>query len=70
MGARLMRIEGEVQRSKEGVVHLMARRVFDHSALLARLVDPEGGAGVPRASSPRSGHPRRARILPGSRDFR
>ena len=70
MGARLMRIEGEVQRSKEGVVHLMARRVFDRSALLACLVDPEGSAGAPRASCPRSGHSRRARILPGSRDFR
>ena len=29
MAARLMLIEGEIQKSKEGVVHLMAKRVID-----------------------------------------
>ena len=37
MAARLAEIAGEVQRSKEGVVHLMAKRVTDRSALLERL---------------------------------
>ncbi len=37
MTARLMLIEGEVQVSPEGIVHLMAARVIDRSADLARL---------------------------------
>ena len=46
MAARLMLVEGEVQRSQEGVVHLMATRVQDRSAELRRLssdhvVDPQ-----------------------------
>ena len=65
MAARLAEIHAEVQRSKEGVVHLMAKRVIDRSALLARLddalpVDPE-------ISMAR--HPRNVRVLPKSRDF-
>ena len=39
MAARLMLVEGEVQRSPEGVVHLMANRIVDRSALLDRLSD-------------------------------
>jgi error-prone DNA polymerase len=67
MAARLMRIEGEVQRSKEGVVHLMARRVVDRSALLARLTDPATPGQTPPPV--RANHPRKVRILPASRDF-
>ena len=36
LGARLMRAEGVIERSGE-VVHLVARRLFDDSALLGRL---------------------------------
>ena len=68
MGARMMRIEGEIQRSKEDVVHLMARRITDASALLDQLADPDRAPG--RAPPVRTrGHPRAARILPRSRDF-
>jgi len=71
MGARLMVIDGEVQRSKEGVVHLMAKRVTDRSALLAgldaRAADP--AAQVPAPEPMRRRHPRDVRILPRSRDF-
>jgi error-prone DNA polymerase len=68
MAARLMRIEGEVQRSKEGVVHLMARRIDDRTALLATLAEPQG---PPRPLPPlaSAGHPRKVRMLPASRDF-
>ena len=66
MGARLMVIVGNVQRSKEGVVHLMAQRVIDRSDLLAQLdvaaTPPARGNSVRR-------HPRDVRILPRSRDF-
>ncbi len=68
MGARMMRIEGEIQRSKEDVVHLMARRITDASALLDQLADPERAAD--RAPPVRTrGHPRNVRVLPRSRDF-
>ena len=38
MAARLMEVHGEVQRSKEGVVHLMAHTVIDRTSELTRLV--------------------------------
>jgi error-prone DNA polymerase len=37
MASRLMEAEGEVQRSPEGVIHLMVHRVVDRSPLLASL---------------------------------
>jgi error-prone DNA polymerase len=64
MAARLMEVEGEIQRSQEGVMHLIARRVFDRSDLLGRLTDDSFHA-LPE----RHGHPRNVRILPKSRDF-
>ena len=77
MAARLMGIEGEIQRSKEGVVHLMVRRVVDHTAMLDRLTCR--GAPVPQLShgdairhphrTATRRHPRDVKILPGSRDF-
>jgi error-prone DNA polymerase len=82
MAARLMLIEGEVQHSKEGVVHLMAKRVFDRTSMLDRLsedMDPSlPTARADEASQPSAhrshaqrnhGHPRNVRILPRSRDF-
>ncbi|WP_176592002.1 error-prone DNA polymerase [Sphingobium sp. EM0848] len=68
MASRLMLVEGEVQRSKEGVVHLMASRVHDRTAELSRL--SEGPAdGASRARPRSASHPRNVRILPQSRDF-
>jgi error-prone DNA polymerase len=64
MAARLMVIEGEVQHSKENVVHLMAARVHDRTAMLAHLEDMPG---TPRTQAGR--HPRDVRLLPQSRDF-
>ena len=77
MASRLMLVEGEVQRSKEGVVHLMASRVHDRTAELSRLSDThKPQITLSRADEflhpqhPRtSSHPRNVRILPKSRDF-
>ncbi|MFK8253872.1 error-prone DNA polymerase [Ancylobacter terrae] len=44
MGARLVLVEGRVQKSKEGVVHVMAERVHDRSGELARLFEVHPGA--------------------------
>jgi error-prone DNA polymerase len=67
MAARLMVIEGEVQRSKEGVVHLMARRIIDASDALNLLSSTDHAD--PAAAPATHRHPRDVRILPRSRDF-
>ncbi len=77
MASRLMQVEGVLQRSPEGVVHLMANRVVDRSDLLATLTATRGdGALTPPlargdevARPVPSRHPRDARVLPKSRDF-
>ena len=76
MAARLLEARGIVQKSVEGVIHLMVDRVFDRSAELARLSDT-GHPTVARARAdefgrphaPRGSHPRDVRVLPASRDF-
>ena len=75
MGARLMLVEGRVQKSVEGVVHLMAQRIIDRSLDLLSLSDTHR-AEVPMPIDelknpplPRHRHPRNVRILPKSRDF-
>ena len=77
MAARLMLIEGDIQKSKEGVVHLMAARITDRTDLLDRLTDQEKvrhpisrGDEIHHPQRPRMhGHPRDVRVLPKSRDF-
>jgi error-prone DNA polymerase len=65
MASRLMRIEGEVQRSKEGVVHLMASRIIDCTDRLDHLseshrADPQPSRGdeVAHPQQPRAPNPR------------
>ena len=84
MAARLMQVEGELQRSREGVIHVMAMRIVDRSDVLGQLSEiddarpllsradeflhPQHPRG--RDSPPRTGvHPRDVRLLPKSRDF-
>jgi error-prone DNA polymerase len=64
MGARLILAEGKVQKSPEGVVHLMAEQLIDRSADL-RLLSGQALSTV----RPVHRHPRDVRILPPSRDF-
>jgi error-prone DNA polymerase len=81
MAARLVEIAGRIQRSPEGVTHLVTRRLADHSDLLAAH---DGGAlpnGLALADEIRRPsrdvlgrevgrrHPRDARILPKCRDI-
>jgi error-prone DNA polymerase len=65
MGARLLLAEGKVQKSPEGVLHLMVENLVDRSADLRRLYDDE----APPPALAKGGHPRNVRILPPSRDF-
>jgi error-prone DNA polymerase len=64
MGARMLVAEGRVQKSPEGVVHLMADRLIDRSQDLQLLSED---ALPPVAVTHR--HPRNVRVLPPSRDF-
>jgi len=66
MGARLMLVEGKVQRGSEGVVHLVAERIFDRSYELQRLSEDERQTPPSLA---RQSHPRDVRAVPKSRDF-
>jgi error-prone DNA polymerase len=74
VGSRLLGVDGRVQRSPEGVVHLVAEHLHDRSAELWRIA--EDGLAPPRAHAdealaPRSAprHPRQERVVPKSRDF-
>jgi error-prone DNA polymerase len=76
MGARLMAVHGIVQRDPDSVViHVVARRLEDHSHLLRHLSDETmpstlsqgDAAGSWRAPAAR--HPRDVEIIPKSRDF-
>jgi error-prone DNA polymerase len=74
MGARLMAVHGIVQ-SEEGVIHVVARRLEDHTHMLRHLSEdimeaPLSRGDAPGAMRPPPGrHPRDAEIIPKSRDF-
>nr|WP_252393847.1 error-prone DNA polymerase [Candidatus Rhodoblastus alkanivorans] len=63
MASRLMAVEGRIQKSWAGVVHLLGRRIYDRSDELSRL--SESARGDPD----RARHPRNVRVIPKSRDF-
>ena len=76
MGARLMAVDGIIQRDEDSdVIHVIARRVEDHSHMLRHLSDealpstrnPGDAAGSWRPPAAR--HPRDVEIIPKSRDF-
>ncbi len=75
MGARLMLVEGRVQKSPEGVIHLMAQRIIDRSSDLLSLSQTHRAEMPPVVDElrnpplPRQRHPRNVRIMPKSRDF-
>lgn len=69
MAARLMLIRGVIQRSKEGVTHLMAKTIIDQTELLGRLSSMAEHAPEHAPAPELRKHPRQVRILPRSRDF-
>ena len=68
MGARLLVVEGKIQRSPEDVIHLVAERMVDRTKELNRLTDDEPPRSSP-ADNQMHKHPRQVRVLPKSRDF-
>lgn len=77
MASRLAVIEGQLQKSKEGVIHVIASAVHDRSDLLDALaISHRANPQLTRADEAthpvqqRShGHPRNRRVVPKSRDF-
>jgi error-prone DNA polymerase len=70
MGARLLLVEGKVQRSVDGVVHLVAEHIFDRTEELDRLSEDHHDAPSFRSQgAARHHHPRNVRVVPKSRDF-
>ncbi|HYI43791.1 MAG TPA: error-prone DNA polymerase, partial [Sphingomicrobium sp.] len=76
MGARLMAVEGVIQRDPDSqVIHVVARRLEDDTRMLRRLSDDSmpstlnqgDGAGSWRAPPQR--HPRDAEVVPKGRNF-
>jgi error-prone DNA polymerase len=83
MGARLAVVEGRVQRSPEGIVHVVAERLIDRTIDLQTLAQAEMPTPLARADEVRRpvpdgraagghghAHPRNVRVVPKSRDFR
>jgi error-prone DNA polymerase len=74
MGARLMAVEGIVQRD-EDVIHVIARRLEDDTHRLRQLSEdimdaPLSRGDAPGAMRPPPGrHPRDIEVIPKSRDF-
>jgi error-prone DNA polymerase len=77
MTARLMQLTGRLQRDPaSGVTHIVVETLQDRSDVLLRLSDRSLMPPLSRADevkhpipAPTVGHPRNARIIPGSRDF-
>jgi error-prone DNA polymerase len=76
MGARLVAVHGIVQRDPDSdVIHVVARRLEDHSHMLRHLSDDIVDAPLSRGDAPgamrpaRPRHPRNVEVIPKSRDF-
>jgi error-prone DNA polymerase len=76
MGARLMTVHGIIQRDDDdGVIHVVARQLEDHSHMLRHLSEhimeaPLSRGDAPGAMRPPPGrHPRDVEVIPKSRDF-
>jgi len=55
MGSRLLLVEGRIQRSPEGVVHLMAEKLTDRTQELDRLSEDRAAPPFSRADGPTHG---------------
>jgi len=76
MGARLMAVHGIIQKDEDdGVIHVVARQLEDHTDMLRHLSDEQmpatlsQGDGAGSWRPPAARHPRDVEIIPKSRDF-
>jgi len=72
LGSSVLEVAGRIQRSEEGLVHVVADALANRSALLGML-DPDGGLPVPLARADEANRTpppgEKAMALPKSRDF-
>jgi error-prone DNA polymerase len=76
MSAKLLLVEGQIQRSEEGIVHLVTKHMIDATAAIRDITAGKLSTRLYRAGKfvrsqqPRAcTHPWNVRILPKSRDF-
>jgi error-prone DNA polymerase len=76
MSARLMCVHGIIQKDADnGVIHVVARQLEDHSHMLRNLSDElmpstlNQGDGAGSWRAPAANHPRNVEVIPKSRDF-
>jgi error-prone DNA polymerase len=72
LGSSLLVVTGRLQRSPEDIVHVIADRLDDRSAMMSRITEAPAADPAARTgrTTPRSsGHPRQERVFPRSRDF-
>ena len=79
IGAKLVLVEGNIQKSAEGIVHLVAKKLIDRTGDLDHLDEGRRpNLALSRADEfvhpqqprhPGGSHPRNVRIIPKSRDF-
>ena len=76
MSARLMCVHGIIQKDADnGVIHVVARKLEDHSHMLRHLSDEampstlNQGDGAGSWRPPSATHPRDVQVIPKSRDF-
>jgi error-prone DNA polymerase len=69
IGSALVLVQGRVQRSEEGVVHIVAENMDDASYLIGSLESPMARADELPAPRRTTSHPRQERVVRKSRDF-
>jgi error-prone DNA polymerase len=67
LGSSLLLVTGRLQRSPEDIIHVIAEKLDDRSAMMGRIT--EASSIEMKPSLRRPGHPRQERIFPPSRDF-
>jgi error-prone DNA polymerase len=73
LGSSLLLVTGWLQRSPEGIIHVIADRLDNRSAMMARITGAPMVDSVARTRDVKlrqsPGHPRQERVFPRSRDF-
>lgn len=76
MSAKLLLVEGQIQRSEEGIVHMVAKHMTDATKAIQEITARDLRTQLSRADefahpqhSRARTHPRNVQILPKSRDF-
>jgi error-prone DNA polymerase len=69
LGSSLMQVTGRLQRSPEGIIHVIADRLDDRSAMMARITETPATPTADLKPRRSPGHPRQERVFPRSRDF-